>query len=156
MDKGHYITKEFFRQLKSQAASEGKQGFVAAGLIMDQGKVLLLRRQPGDWLPGMYELPSGKVEEGESIDAGLKREVWEETGLKVKKITDYLGSFDYLTRSGKDVRQFNFIVSVNAPLDIKLTEHDDYKWLAKDELGNYKVTEHVKKIVCAAYVSCQN
>lgn len=49
------------------------------GLVTDaEGRVLLVRSPRRDW-----EFPGGQVEEGEDLLAGLRREVWEETGLHV-------------------------------------------------------------------------
>jgi len=98
---------------------------------------------------GIYELPSGKVEPAEALDVALIREVEEETGLKVASIEQYLGSFDYLSGSGKKSRQFNFVVEVRATEPVRLTEHDEYQWAlltedppvtdaVKDVLGRYR------------------
>lgn len=46
--------------------------------------LLQIRDKPTE--PKAYELPGGRIEEYESIEAALYREVYEETGLKVKKI----------------------------------------------------------------------
>ena len=96
---------------------------------------------------GIYELPSGRVEDGESLDIALYREVEEETGLKIREIKRYLGHFDYESKSRKKTRQFNFVVIVGEPLEIKLQEHDNYAWANKDQLQQYPITDSVKKIL---------
>ncbi len=50
-------------------------------LMSANGKALLMRKDSG-----LFDLPGGKVESGEDLFAALKREVKEETGLKVKKV----------------------------------------------------------------------
>lgn len=110
-------------------------------------KVLLLKRPADDFMGGIYELPSGKVEGDETLDAALIREVGEETGLVVTGIVAYLGSFDYTSGSGKKSRQFNFAVSVEKSEPVLLTEHDSYLWASLDEQP--PVTDAVKEIVQA-------
>jgi 8-oxo-dGTP diphosphatase len=107
--------------------------------------LMLLRRPDDDFMGGIYELPSGKVDPGEALDQALIREVNEETGLHVRSITTYLGSFDYTSGSGKKTRQFNFAVQVAAADEIVLQEHDEYRWIpVSDELP---ITDAVKEVL---------
>jgi 8-oxo-dGTP diphosphatase len=54
---------------------------VAAGILVEEGKVLLTQRKPGAHLAGAWELPGGKVEPGEDPRAALRRELHEELGI---------------------------------------------------------------------------
>lgn len=56
---------------------------VAAGIVVERGKVLLSRRKKGTHLAGRWEFPGGKVEPGEDPRAALRRELEEELGIKV-------------------------------------------------------------------------
>ena len=56
---------------------------VAAGVVVEQGKVLLSRRKQGTHLAGRWEFPGGKVEAGEDPRAALRRELEEELGIHV-------------------------------------------------------------------------
>lgn len=51
--------------------------------IIDDGKVLLIRRANTGWLDGWYDLPAGHLEDQENLKDGATRELYEETGLKV-------------------------------------------------------------------------
>lgn len=48
------------------------------GILIENGKVLLSKQWDG------YDFPGGGIEIGETIGEALKREFWEETGLKIK------------------------------------------------------------------------
>ncbi|MBF6185114.1 MULTISPECIES: NUDIX domain-containing protein [Nocardia] len=114
--------------LTTTAHRDGVQQLVVGAVIEHQDRVLLLRRPGNDFMGGIWELPSGKVEPGENLDHALAREVEEETGLQVTGIGRYIDSFDYRSGSGKHSRQFNFTVECAASEPIQLTEHDAYTW----------------------------
>jgi 8-oxo-dGTP diphosphatase len=57
---------------------------VAAVIRNGEGRVLLLKRSDDDTInPGKWDLPGGKIDEGETFDQALVREVREESGLAV-------------------------------------------------------------------------
>ncbi|PLX27660.1 DNA mismatch repair protein MutT [Candidatus Parcubacteria bacterium] len=115
------LVEELNRKLKE----DGIQKVVVGGIVFSGEKeVLLLERLPNEFKDSLVELPSGTIETGESIEDALHREVKEETGLEVLDIIKYVGYFDYLSSSGKKVRQLNFVISVNSD-DVKVnpTEH---------------------------------
>lgn len=100
---------------------------VGAVIADDDGKVLLLHRPADDYLGGLWELPSGGVDPGESLIEALQREVVEETGLTVTAVRGYLGHFDYRSGSGRATRQFNFTATTTGET-VELTEHDAHLW----------------------------
>lgn len=56
---------------------------VTAGLIFREGKLLITRRPQGSHLAGLWEMPGGKQDPGESLPECLKRELREELGVEV-------------------------------------------------------------------------
>ncbi|SDT06420.1 8-oxo-dGTP diphosphatase [Streptomyces sp. TLI_053] len=122
------ISPEFVAGLAADAEAAGITGFVAAAVINHNGRVLLVRRNPDDYMGGMWEIPSGKVEPGETILDAMYRETTEETGLTVDQVISYIGHFDYWNSSGGTTRQFNFAVTVEKSEPVVLTEHDAHQW----------------------------
>ncbi|MEU3283375.1 NUDIX hydrolase [Streptomyces antibioticus] len=116
------------------ADADGITKHVVGAVIPNaEGKVLLLHRVADDYLGGLWELPSGGVDAGETLAEALQREVAEETGLRVTAIGSYLGHFDYLSKSGKKTRQFNFTATTHESDTVKLTEHDAHLWADRAE-----------------------
>jgi 8-oxo-dGTP diphosphatase len=56
---------------------------VAAGVVIEGGRVLLSQRKAGTHLAGAWELPGGKVHAGEDPRDALRRELREELGIDV-------------------------------------------------------------------------
>ncbi|HVX58508.1 MAG TPA: NUDIX domain-containing protein [Candidatus Saccharimonadales bacterium] len=52
--------------------------------VISDGKVILTKRKNTSFMDGFYDLPSGHVEEGESIKDAAVRELKEETGVDVE------------------------------------------------------------------------
>ena len=57
---------------------------VAVALVAESGRILLQQRAPGRSMAGLWEFPGGKVEDGESPEAALARELTEELGIAVE------------------------------------------------------------------------
>ncbi len=57
---------------------------VAAGILIEHGKVLLSRRKSGTHLAGLWEFPGGKADPGEDPRAALRRELEEELGITTR------------------------------------------------------------------------
>jgi 8-oxo-dGTP diphosphatase len=90
------------------------------GIYIKNNAVLLIKKSRGPY-EGMYDLPGGKIEPGETIEAGLKREFIEEVGCEISSHT-FLSENEYTTENykGAPFRHFGtyFIVSLSSD-DIK-------------------------------------
>jgi 8-oxo-dGTP diphosphatase len=141
--------EEMVRALLRRACADGIDQYRVGALIARTGRVLLVRRAPHDSLPGLFELPSGGVEDGEGILAALFREVAEETGLRVVSVVAFAGSFDYLARrSGRIARQFNFAVGVGSgEVRLRPDEHDQLLWATPDVAMNLNLSEDVRSVL---------
>ena len=134
-------------ELLQDAAAQGIERIVVAAVIRDGDKALLLERSSDDYLSGMFELPGGVVETGETLDDALRREVAEETGFALIGIDRYLGCFDYRSRGGRLTRQFNFAVTVQGTPVVALTEHASFAWVDVAELAEYPVSPEVGEVL---------
>ena len=135
--------------LLEQAQRDGiEKNVVGAIIINEEGKILIMSRKSDDFMGGIDELPSGNMEPGEDIITALAREVKEETNCDLKEIVCYIDSFDYKSGSGKNARQYNFVIKVEKTDNIILTEHDAYLWQTVEEIiDNTNITCEVKKTI---------
>ncbi|MEU5052057.1 NUDIX domain-containing protein [Streptomyces sp. NPDC021096] len=131
--------------LARTAERDGITKTVVGAVIADNdGKVLLLHRPADDYLGGLWELPSGGVDAGETLIEALGREVAEETGLTVTAVGGYLGHFDYRSGSVRATRQFNFAATVTGET-VTLTEHDVHLWA--DHAQHNRVSSAVQAVL---------
>jgi len=141
-------------ELVQAASAEGIDRFVVGGLVhRDFGgvtKLLILERVADDFMGGIEELPSGKVDEGESLLESLARELKEETGLDALGEPRYLFSFDYTSGSGRRTRQFNYSVEVGeGTVVLNPGEHSGYRWLEPSEYASSRLTPNVVELLVA-------
>jgi 8-oxo-dGTP diphosphatase len=65
---------------------------VVAGILSDAaGRVLVAQRPPGKHLAGSWEFPGGKVDQGETAQAALHRELYEELGVDAGALEPVIG-----------------------------------------------------------------
>ena len=130
---------------------------VGAIILNEKNKVLMMSRKTDDFMGGIDELSSRNMEQGENIYDTLIREVKEETNLEVVSVKSYIGSFDYISGSGKKARQYNFVLDVKNTENIILTEHEEYNWLTIEEIRkSSKITEEVKYILEICYFNLKD
>ena len=73
---------------------------VAAAILDDQGRVLLAQRPEGKSMAGLWEFPGGKLENGESPEAALVRELHEE--LRIELSVDDLKPLTFASHAYED------------------------------------------------------
>ncbi|MGH9344528.1 MAG: NUDIX hydrolase [Terriglobia bacterium] len=119
------------------------------GVVVKRGSVLLIRRgkepHKGEW-----SLPGGMVELGEKVEAAARREIWEETGLRVRPL-ELLIVFERVVRKNKKVR-FHYVV-----LDFDCqpeggtlrpaSDAADARWVRRSDLANYRLRPAVVQII---------
>src|SRR5205807_2967513 len=118
--------------------------------IFREGRILLVRRARSP-AKGFYSLPGGRVEFGESLHAALHREVDEETGLKIE-IVGLAGWREVLppASGGGHYLIMSFAARWAAMEPVLNDEHDDFRWLSPDGLGDLKLTGGLEDVIEAA------
>ncbi|MEM4662808.1 MAG: 8-oxo-dGTP diphosphatase [Candidatus Diapherotrites archaeon] len=103
-------------------------------MIYKDGKILLQRKAEGRFGAGKWNMPGGKVKAGETFVEAAKREVLEETGIKVRKLSK-IGKLNFFFESSKEPV---WIVHVFLAKDFsgkeKPNEEGELKWFDTKEL----------------------
>ena len=103
---------------------------VVAGIIIEDGKVFATQRGYGEFKDG-WEFPGGKIEQGETPEEAVVREIMEEldTEVEVKELFDTV-EYDY---PKLHLSMDCFICKIKKG-DLVLKEHEAAKWLTKETL----------------------
>ncbi|RJQ32355.1 NUDIX hydrolase [Candidatus Parcubacteria bacterium] len=114
-------------------------------LIENDGKFLLVQEFNGQW-----QLPGGRLNVGEKLEDGLKREIKEELGIDIE-VGIPLSSFVFTGKSG--INHFTVIYQCDFPdkkqeIILDKNENMDYRWVAVEELNSMNTyTEHKEAIL---------
>src|SRR6266849_1876026 len=127
------------------------------GVIIDQGRTLLIRRG-SEPLLGEWSIPGGTLELGESLEEGVARELGEETGIEVRgleliEVFDQVYLDDESTNLGMKRRpRFHFVIAdylcerlsgePRAGSDVT-----DVAFAREDELARFHLTETATRVV---------
>lgn len=117
-----------------------------------EGDILMVKRSLNDrLLPGYYEFPGGRLQEGENLEIALRRKFLQEIGLNVEVI-GFTGSRMDNNKHGDYLRVFFNVGLYDGSLDnlqIKLnSSHDDYIWYKKSR-SNIKIAPDCAHIINA-------
>ena len=107
---------------------------VVAGIIKKKDRVLIGRRAPHEKAPGLWEFPGGKLEEGESKEAALKRELKEELGLETT-IGSLYSSYVYKYPHVQYHLYFYNVSKFSGTL--QFNSHDKLEWITIDQFADY-------------------
>ncbi len=126
---------------------------VSAAIVRDR-RVLLVKRARLP-LAGLFTLPGGVVETGESLEAAVLREVREELGLDVA-VVGLAGVREVIERDphGRSARHFVILAFAARLLGGDLTPNDEIaevRWVGLGELGALPTTEGLAPIVAEAF-----
>jgi 8-oxo-dGTP diphosphatase len=103
---------------------------VGAALLRDDPpRVLASRRTGPPHLAGLWEFPGGKVEDGETDEQALVRELREELGVEAV-VGERLGA-DLLIGTTAVLRIYLCRITAG---ELRLVDHDEHRWLTAGEL----------------------
>ncbi len=122
---------------------------VVGAVIIKDNKILAAQRPENKSLGGMWEFPGGKIEEGESPEEALYREIIEEMDCEIT-----VGNFivrDVYSYDFGDIALSTFYCELNKKEPIA-NEHSELRWLTVEELdsvvwapADYATLEILKK-----------
>lgn len=123
--------------------------WIAHGLIVRDGKLLVLRREHGSYLGGQWDVPGGSVENGETSREAAEREVLEETGIHASA-GEELSRFTNLDTKGRQITfttvTYMMTSELDSPVVINPEEHSDWRWIyPSDDADGLELVWHLKK-----------
>jgi ADP-ribose pyrophosphatase len=128
-----------------------KRPIVGVGaIVVRDGKVLLVKRAAAP-SRGLWAIPGGSLELGESLQSGAEREILEETGILIKAGAPVY-TFDFLEYDDHKRLQYHFvIVDMEAEYvggDVRAADDAlDARWLSPDDLREMPVSANTLKIL---------
>lgn len=129
--KSHLSTAGWQRECPACGAHHFPRTDPVVIMLITRGNSLLLGRSPG-WIEGMYSLLAGFVEPGETIEAAVRREVAEETGITVGPVR-YLSSQPWPFPASLMVGCAGEAQSDTITLDP--AELEDAMWMTREEVA---------------------
>lgn len=108
---------------------------VTAGVLHQNGRVLIAKRPATGLLGGLWEFPGGKVEEGESLAAALKRELMEELGINAR-VENQLGTYRHAYTHFR-VTLHAFHVRTSAREQLNPRHPSEVRWVSLAELNDF-------------------
>lgn len=115
------------------AISDTGRPLISAGLILYDGRVLLcLRSLRRKWYPGVWDLPGGHVEEGETPQAALVRELREELGIRIEEPSG--ADLTRLVASDFEMSVWTIRRWIGTPSNAAPYEHDEIAWYSPAEV----------------------
>ena len=109
---------------------------VVAALIESQGFYFVAQRAKGQKLEGFWEFPGGKLEENESIEECIRREIKEELNISIVPKSIFSETiYEYEFGKIKLIGVISHIEEGN----LELRVHSQYKWLKPADIIRLKL-----------------
>lgn len=120
-------------------------------VVLDQDNRVLLVKRGHAPLKGEWSLPGGAVEIGETLEAAVVRELLEETGLSVE-VGPVVEVLDRIERAPDGRVEYHFVIIdyvcyARAEAPICASDADEARWVRRDELASYNVTEKATSVI---------
>ena len=118
---------------------------VAVGIIMKNGTVLLCQRKHTSRYPLKWEFPGGKVEAGESVEACLRRELFEELNIHAEAGELFHRQHYRYPDSGTFDVFYYLVPEFNGSIENRAFEA--FLWVPIQQLVQYDILEGNKDVV---------
>jgi len=133
---------------------EARQWVAVTVLVFRDGRMLSMRRAASqDAGPGLWEGVSGRVQPGEDPIAAARREVLEETGLRVEIRSRPLTAYAALRR-GEPMTVIVFAAEHQGGEVVISEEHDAFRWCELEELSRLGVPKQLVQAARDAWLGC--
>ena len=114
---------------------------LVVGMLIDEDKFLIGRRKPDNKnYPDMWELPGGKIEEGETPWEAINREWKEELDINIRVL------HQIPEREMLETMVYPFIIRYESG-KAKKNDHSDIKFIKISDINDYLFTPISKKII---------
>ena len=117
---------------------------VVAAVIKKDNQYLIAQRNRNKHFAFHWEFPGGKVDNGETFEIALQREIKEELSINIK-IYKKVSSQKH--KDDKINVEVHYFLCEHLYGKIILFEHEDIKWVTKKELFSYKMAPGDSKII---------
>ncbi len=136
----------------SPAADHWPQAAASAAIFRER-QVLLAERGRGP-RQGLWSLPGGRIEPGETAAAAAVREIKEETNLDVT-LQGLLDVHDVIVRTEDGRLDAHFVLAVfygtcDIGVPMAATDVSDARFVALDDVGAYPLTNGAHRLILAA------
>jgi len=121
---------------------------VTAGIIEQEGRILIARRRPGKHMGNKWEFPGGKIEPGETPQESLARELEEELALRA-----VVGTFLCSTSwEGDGISLELLVYRVDSVEGVPvLCEHQEIRWVTPAELPAFDLADSDRRVAEALF-----
>lgn len=122
-------------------------GLTVRGIIKnDKDEILIVKRHPKSRTdPEMWELPGGKVENGEFFADALVREIKEETNLDVE-VGDFAEAIQNDYPHKRTVQLMMYLSDIRGEVKIS-EEHTEWMWASIEKIKTLEISTSLKKVL---------
>jgi 8-oxo-dGTP diphosphatase len=116
---------------------ENKIVVALKAIIIYNRRALIIQRSYGDVSgSGSWEFAGGKLEFGEDLETGLRREIMEEVGLQVK-IERLLYASTFQSTESRQTVILNYLCNSSSDQVVLSEEHEEFIWADKKTMKKY-------------------